>query len=101
NLYRMEGNGPTTSLDPRGLDFWTYLQAAGEGVVEGGKNLAIGAGNAAVELGQVVRDTGNSVISAGSQVTNAVAGTGVYSFDLHSQTIGGYDLAIKNGNGDR
>jgi hypothetical protein len=101
------GNTPTGRIDPSGLSWlsrrWaevkTYGGAVVEGVGEGAKNLAIGAGNMVVEVGQIARDTGNAAISLGSQATDWAFGTGVYQFDLHSKTIGGYDVAVKSGSG--
>ncbi len=108
NLYRAEGNQPTGRIDPSGLSWFsrrwdevtTYGGAIVEGVGEGAENLAIGAGNMVVEVGQIARDTGNAAISLGSHGTDWAFDTGVYEFDLHSKTIGGYDVAVKSGTGN-
>jgi RHS repeat-associated protein len=102
NLYRALGNGSISRIDPTGLNWREWLEygkAAAEGLWEGGKNLVMGAGEMVIEMGQIARDTGNAAISAGSMLTDWAFGTGVYQFDLHSKTIGGYDLAVKSGSG--
>jgi RHS repeat-associated protein len=70
-----------------------------DGVWTGIKNMVGGAKDTGFELLEVGRDVGKAIVSGVTQVANAVADTGVYYPEYKSDTMIGYEQAIRNGNG--
>jgi RHS repeat-associated protein len=115
NLARYVGNSPTNGTDPSGLRNWLgrmwdeavmvggYVVnnpimapvEAAKGAAHGLEEVGRGAVDAANEADALANDVGNAAYSLGSRAL----GQGPQPFDLQSQTLRGYDAAVKRGDG--